>query len=100
MVGRPAAVDLLGAAGLKSLLASDLAVPSGPDAVEIRHALLGELAVADLDDGERRRLHGLIARGADDPGEAARHHALAGDRSRAREKALLAAAGSERPGER
>jgi DNA-binding CsgD family transcriptional regulator len=54
------------------------------------------LAVAAL----RRVVHSRLAAVLDDPGEAARHHAEAGERELGREKALTAAAGARTPGER
>jgi DNA-binding CsgD family transcriptional regulator/tetratricopeptide (TPR) repeat protein len=100
LTGRPVSVDGLGAAGAKSLLVADLAVATGDDRIEIRHTLLGEVAVQEMDPDERRRLHAIIARNVDDPGEAARHHALAGEARAAHDAALRAADATERPGER
>jgi DNA-binding CsgD family transcriptional regulator len=100
LTGRPVSVDGLGAAGAKSLLGADLAVPTADDRIEIRHSLLGEVGVEAMDEDERRRLHAIIARNVDDDGEAARHHALAGERGAAHDAALRAAAATERPGER
>jgi DNA-binding CsgD family transcriptional regulator/tetratricopeptide (TPR) repeat protein len=100
LAGRPVSVDGLGTAGAKSLLAADLATKTPDGRIEIRHALLGEVAVEDLADDERRRLHAIIARNVDDHGEAARHHALAGDRAAAHTAALQAADAADRPGER
>ena len=99
LIGRPVSAERLGAAGTKSLLGAELAVRRG-DQVEIRHALLGDIARELLDDDERRRLHAIIAGALDDPGEAARHHALAGERGAALRLALEAARRATRAGER
>ena len=98
--GRPVSVEALGAAGAKSLLDADLAVPTDDDRIEIRHTLLGDVAIDAMDEDERRRLHAIIARNVDDDGEAARHHALAGQRRAAHDAALRAADATDRPGER
>ena len=100
LTGRPVSVDGLGAAGAKSLLDADLALPTEDDRIEIRHTLLGEVAVEVMEPDERRRLHAIIARSVDDPGEAARHHALAGESAAAHDAALRAAEATARPGER
>jgi DNA-binding CsgD family transcriptional regulator/tetratricopeptide (TPR) repeat protein len=100
LTGRPVSVDGLGAAGAKSLLDADLAVRGADDRIEIRHTLLGEVAIEAMDPDERRRLHAIIARNVDDDGEAARHHALAGERRAAHDAALRAAEATKLPGER
>ncbi|MDT4919264.1 MAG: hypothetical protein QOI15_166, partial [Pseudonocardiales bacterium] len=100
LAGRPVHRDGLGSAGAKSLLAADLAVATADDRIEIRHSLLGEVAIEELSAEERQRLHAILARNVDDPGEAARHHALAGDRKAALAAATRAAAATTRPGER
>ena len=100
LAGRPVAVDGLGAAGAKSLIAAGLAEVGGDGRIEIRHALLGEVAVEQMAEDERHRLHMLVARNVDDPGEAARHYALAGDRVAAFAAARRAAGSATRPGER
>src|SRR5207248_1885079 len=86
--GRPAETDLLGGA-LDELIGAGVVVRRD-DFVSLRHALLGEVAAELLDEGERRELHARIARAVTDPGEAARHFALAGDRRAAFEAALEA----------
>lgn len=98
LAGRPLAPRLLGPpAG--ELVEAGIAVVTD-DAVAVRHALLAESAVADLDDADRRRLSAELARLLPDPGEAARHHAAAGERQEAHGKALQAAAMAGTPGER
>src|SRR5205823_6195320 len=62
--------------------------------------LLAETTTEMLEADDRRRLHARLAAALDDPGEAARHHAAAGERTLAHEKALLAAASAPTPGER
>jgi len=100
LTGRPVTVDGLGAAGAKSLLDADLAVSTADNRIEIRHTLLGEVAVEAMAEEERRRLHAIIARDLEDAGEAARHFGLAGERRAAHDAALHAAEATERPGER
>jgi DNA-binding CsgD family transcriptional regulator len=100
LAGRPASAEVLGQAGAKSLIAADLATVATDGRIEIRHALLGEVAVADLAEDERRRLHAIIAGSVDDDGEAARHWALAGKPAAAHDAARRAAAAAQRPGER
>ena len=85
----PAADDLV-ATGL-------LQVVDG--AIAFRHPLLAEVVAGRLGDGERRSLHARAARVVDHPGEAARHHAAAGERVLAHERALEAAEVAEQPGE-
>lgn len=97
LLGRPAAPQLLGP-GAAEIIAAGLATAAGE--VTIRHALLAEATTEMLADDERRRFHSGLAAALDDPGEAARHHAAAGERDQAFEKAMLAAERSERLGER
>ena len=68
-------------------------------AIAFRHPLLAEVVAGRLGDEERRSLHARAARVVDHPGEAARHHAAAGERALAHERALAAAEAAERPGE-
>lgn len=99
LAARALAVDDLGPAGAKSLLAADLAVRE-PAGVAVRHALLAEVAIELMEPDERRRLHARLARVVEEPGEAARHHAQAGETGLALAAALRAADAAERPGER
>jgi DNA-binding CsgD family transcriptional regulator/tetratricopeptide (TPR) repeat protein len=99
LAGRPVSADALGDAAVKSLLEADL-VLAGPGGIEVRHSLLGDVALTALDEGERRGLHARIARSSDDDGEAARHHALAGESERAFAAAMRAADATTRPAER
>jgi DNA-binding CsgD family transcriptional regulator len=99
LAGRPVNADALGEAGVKSLQAADLAVVDG-SRVEVRHALLAELAVEQIDADERRELHAWIARNVDDDGEAARHYVLAGEPDEAHAAAMRAVANTARPAER
>lgn len=99
LAGRPVNPASLGEAGVKSLLAADLAM-AGPHGVEVRHALLAEVAVDQLSGDERRALHSHIARNVDDDGEAARHYAAAGEPALAYAAALRAAQTAQRPAER
>ncbi len=65
-----------------------------------RHPLLREIVVARIPDDRRRALHERLARIVVDPGEAARHHAAAGERELAYGRAIEAVLASQRPGER
>jgi DNA-binding CsgD family transcriptional regulator len=97
LLGRPAAPELLGAAGAE-LVSAGLAIGNGE--VSIRHALIAEATVEELEPEERRRLHSRLAAEVTDLGESARHHAAAGERAHAHENALLAAERASTPGER
>jgi DNA-binding CsgD family transcriptional regulator len=97
LLGRPAEPGLLGA-GTAEILAAGLAVGDGE--VVIRHALLAEATVETLPDEERRRIHARLAGALEDPGEAARHHAAAGECELAHERALVALDRASTPGER
>jgi DNA-binding CsgD family transcriptional regulator len=97
LLGRPAESRLLGA-GAAEILAAGLA--SGNGEVVIRHALLAEATVETLPDDVRRRIHARLAAALEDPGEAARHHAAAGERALAHDRALLAFEQASTPGER
>ncbi len=81
------------------LAAAGLATVTG-GVVALRHALLAEAVVAELDEEGRRGLHAELARAVADPGEAARHSAEAGDPRRAHELAIVAAQAATSPGER
>jgi DNA-binding CsgD family transcriptional regulator len=98
LAGRPLRAALLGEAGVKSLLETDLAVVE-PDGLSARHALLAEAAADLFEPAEREELHAELARAASDAGEAARHYLQAGETDSALRAALLAAEQAERPGE-
>jgi len=97
LLGRPAEPQLLGS-GVSEIVAAGLATASGE--ISIRHALLAEATIEALSSDERVRLHRQLASALDDPGEAARHHAAAGEREAASTKARLAAERAVTPGER
>lgn len=61
------------------------------DGIQVRHALIAAAVLGGLSNDHIRALHSAVARRVDDPGEAARHLAAAGDRSQARVLALKAA---------
>lgn len=90
LAGRPLPRALLGAAAVERLERADL-VQRSDELVNPRHALLAETAVDLLTEAERRDAHAALARLLPDPGEAARHHELAGEPDQARAKALEAA---------
>lgn len=85
--------------GLAEIVASGLAV-AGDGTITLRHALMGETVLRDVDDEVRRRTHGQLAARVADPGEAARHHLEAGEREEARRRALEASELAARPFER
>ena len=96
VVGRPLdAVELPAADGLGET--GLLEIVDGT--VSFRHPLLAEVVVGRLGEDERRMLHARAARLVAHPGEAARHHAAAGERSLAYERAFEAVEAAERPGE-
>ncbi|HEY2272029.1 MAG TPA: LuxR C-terminal-related transcriptional regulator [Jatrophihabitantaceae bacterium] len=99
LAGRPLPVDILGEAGVKSLLDADLVVPAADTGVQVRHALLAEVLVDQLDPDEARALHARLARAFLDDGQAARHYHLAGETDLAFAAALRAAEATQRPGE-
>ena len=100
LLGRPASPRLLGP-GANEIVAAGLATATGDvGEVGVRHALLAETTIETLTEEQRRRLHSRIASALDDLGEAARHHAAAGERSLAHEKALSAAERTTTRGER
>ncbi|MBE7188454.1 LuxR C-terminal-related transcriptional regulator [Jatrophihabitans endophyticus] len=98
LAGRPVGAAALGEQAVRSLQDADLAVVTG-DRVEVRHALLAEIAVADLSPDLSRALHARIARAVSDAGESARHHALAGESAEAFAAAMRAVSHTTRPGE-
>jgi DNA-binding CsgD family transcriptional regulator len=98
LAGRPMRVHELGDGAAKDLVEVHLARTDG-DSVTPRHALMAEVAGSMLSSEQRAALHARLARLADDPGEAARHHELAGERDAAHQRALLAARAADRPGE-
>ena len=75
-------------------------VVSVGDRIAIRHALLADAVVEQLDDRALRELHREVAARTADDGEAARHLAAAGDRGPARERALIALSAATLPAER
>jgi DNA-binding CsgD family transcriptional regulator len=91
LAGRPLPRALLGADAVEGLQRADL-VQSLDGLVAPRHALLAETAVDLMDAEARRAAHATLAGLITDPGEASRHHELAGDLEPARAKALQAAA--------
>lgn len=97
LAGRPLPPALLGVPAAE-LVEAGIAVLAD-DAVAVRHTLLAESAVADLDDAHRRLLHAELGRLLPEPGEAAHHLAAAGARDEAHLLALRAAAAAATPGE-
>ena len=97
LLDRPARADLAGA-HVAELIEAGLAVARGPD-VELVHPMVGEVALEQTGADRRRALHAELARRIADPGEAARHHAAAGETARAITLALRAADETSQPGE-
>ncbi len=97
LLGRPAEPRLLGP-GSSEIVSAGLATTNGE--ISIRHELLAEATIEALSPDERMRLHSQLAAVLDDPGEAARHHAAAGEREAASAKAHLAATRAVTLGER
>jgi DNA-binding CsgD family transcriptional regulator len=97
LAGRPLPSDQVEGGGCTELLERGFAVGQG-GAVSVRHALIGEVLAQLLEPTERVRLHSWLARLVDGPGEAARHHAAAGEREQAHAKALEAAGSAETAG--
>jgi len=97
LLGRPAEPRLLGS-GATEIVAAGLATAGAE--IEIRHALLAEATIDALSPADRTHLHRRLAAALDEPGEAARHHAAAGERKAAYENARLAAERAATPGER
>ena len=98
LLHRPAARELLGD-GVEDLLAAGLATTEGAE-VRLRHELLGEAALERMDADRRRTVHAALAEMLPDAGEAARHHAAAGQLPEARDQALAAAERSSRTWDR
>jgi DNA-binding CsgD family transcriptional regulator len=97
LLGRPAQPRMLGT-GAAEIVAAGLATANGE--VTIRHALLAETTSETLTPEERVRIHSRLAAALDDPGEAARHHAAAGESELAYTKAMDAVDRAGTPGER
>lgn len=100
LAGRPVAEDLLDAAAIKNLRTAGLVVGHRDATIDVRHALLGDVAVEQADPGLIMDVHDQLAAVVDDPGESARHLALAGRRPEAYRRALIAAEAATVPGER
>jgi DNA-binding CsgD family transcriptional regulator len=98
LLGRPAQRRLLGPA-IDELIGAHLVVATD-DTVVLRHGLLGDAAASALSPADRTRLHSLLATAVIDPGEAARHHAAAGERDAAVRAALTAVAATNLTEER
>lgn len=98
LAGRPLEAAVLGE-GAHELAEAGLAMPAD-GGLTVRHALLAETSVAELDEEERRLLHATLARLLDAPGEVARHHAAAGEKELARAAAMRAAEATAYAGER
>ena len=92
--------EMLNPAGVKALRTANLVVEQQPGRLAPRHSLLGEIAVEALTPTELREFNADVARLVDSPGEAARHHAAAGERDLAHANALRAATEATTPGER
>ncbi|HVL02864.1 MAG TPA: AAA family ATPase, partial [Acidimicrobiales bacterium] len=98
LLGRPTGRGLIGTVA-DDLMHSGFIVEEAGQ-IAIRHGLLAEAVLGSIDEPTRIRLHARLARSLPDPGEAARHHAAAGEPRLALELARQAAANASRPGER
>jgi DNA-binding NarL/FixJ family response regulator len=98
LLGRPGGPQVAGR-GVRELVECGLAQPT-PGGLTLRHDLLGEVVRSRLDSATRRATHAALARGTDDPGEAARHYEAAGERAEARRTAMLAVSRTDHLGER
>jgi DNA-binding CsgD family transcriptional regulator/tetratricopeptide (TPR) repeat protein len=98
LLGRPVDPDTVGP-GVEQLVAMGL-VAHTADGLVPRHGLLAEAAAARLTTEERHELHAAIASTTADPGEAAVHLDLVGDRTAARKSAVLAASTTDHAGQR
>lgn len=98
LAGRPLPATVLNDAA-HPLVDAGLAVRDEDDEhLAVRHALLAEVAVAELDPAATTRHHARLAEALhDDPGSAAAHHLAAGERDAARTQALAAAAATPHP---
>ena len=96
LVGRSARPAEVGP-GAAEVVAADVVLRER-GRLRLRHGLLGEVAIGDLDDGARRALSRDLAAAIREPAEAARHAAAAGDRETARRLALRAAERAALPG--
>ncbi|QGG94395.1 helix-turn-helix transcriptional regulator [Actinomarinicola tropica] len=98
LAGRPLPAALIDLHAVTRLVETDLAVRDEDRHLSVRHALLAEVAVAELDDEVATARHSrLAALLRDDPGSAAAHHLAAGERDAARAAALVAAAATPHP---
>lgn len=95
---RPLPIDVLGD-DRRDLLASGFVIEA-EDGLTLRHALLADAVIAELDGPTRVDLHARLAGIVTSPGERARHLLAAGARAAAQEAALEAVAGATSPGER
>lgn len=100
LAGRPLDEDVLDPIAIKNLHTAGLVVGHPDGTIEARHALLSEIAAEDAAADLVAEVHDQLAALIDDPGESARHLALAGRPADACERALLAAEAATMPGER
>jgi DNA-binding CsgD family transcriptional regulator/tetratricopeptide (TPR) repeat protein len=85
---RPLPASAIGPAGAR--LVQRGLVDRGADGLGVRHSLIAEAIVAQIDDERRRALHGRLAELLSDPAERATHLAAAGRRSEASQVATSA----------
>jgi DNA-binding CsgD family transcriptional regulator len=100
LAAAPLREEIVEPGALATLRRSGLVIEEEPGRLSPRHALLGELAVAETTDTERALVHALLARVVETDAEAARHHAAAGEVGLAHTAALRAAEDAATPGER
>ncbi len=103
LLGRPApeplAAALCGPGPLADLVRAELVEPRA-GALDVRHGLIGQWALAEVCGSERRALHREVADLLDGAAERAQHLAAAGDRGDAYRAALAASEQASTAGER
>ncbi len=85
--------------GAEALRAAGLSI-ADTDGVTMRHTLIAEVVVDDLEKSREIELHRMLAAFLNHPGDAARHHLLAGDFAAGYAAAILAVESAPTPGER
>jgi DNA-binding CsgD family transcriptional regulator len=98
LLARPVRRELAGP-GAERLLRTGLAVELG-GRIQLRHALIAEAVLDELEPAARAAAHAELARIVEDPAEAAAHHDAAGEREPALARAMEAAEGARRGAER
>lgn len=98
LLARPVRRELAGP-GAEGLLHAGLAVELD-GGIRLRHALIAEAVLDELEPDARAAAHAELARLVEDPAEAAAHHDAAGERQQALNRATEAAGRARRGAER